>query len=352
VPVKTYPPSEQLPLAVGERLCDLPFLLPSGKPVSLYEERLFGWPKVVHILRSAEGAEQTLRTFSDRLADFARFETQIVVVTADPPDRNAAVSKRLEVIYPILSDPSDALHRASGFDGRGVTIIFDPLLRVENIIREKTDHAEAALAFLSGRIAQSAPAIVQSQAPALVLPNILDPEHCDRLIRFWEAREKTEGEVVGIGAEGNRVNRRAKIRSDVFLPEDSREAHELSEILNRRLMPEIWKGFNFRVTGREAFRIGCYDSADQGHFSAHRDDSTPHTQHRRYAMSLNLNTGDYEGGLLRFPEFGPQLYAPPRGGTVVFSCSLLHMVLPVTKGRRIALFGFFYGGEKFANEKN
>ena len=46
--------------------------------------------------------------------------------------------------------------------------------------------------------------------------------------------------------------------------------------------------------------------------------------HRRFAVSLNLNTGDYEGGCLRFPEFGPHLYVAPAGGAVVFSCSLLH----------------------------
>ena len=208
----------------------------------------------------------------------------------------------------------------------------------------------AALEFLAHHVSRAAPAVIQSQAPALVLPNVLTPEHCDRLIRFWETKDKIEGEVVGTGPEGNKVNRRTKVRSDVFLPEESQEAQELSEVLARRLMPEIWKGFNFRVTGREAFRIGCYDAAEQGHFSAHRDDSTPHTQHRRYAMSLNLNTGDYEGGLLRFPEFGPQLYAPPRGGAVVFSCSLLHVVLPVTQGRRMALFGFFYGDDRRADE--
>ena len=47
-------------------------------------------------------------------------------------------------------------------------------------------------------------------------------------------------------------------------------------------------------------------------------------------MTLNLNTGGYEGGALWFPEFGRQLYAPEAGGAVVFSCSLLHEALPVT----------------------
>jgi predicted 2-oxoglutarate/Fe(II)-dependent dioxygenase YbiX len=93
----------------------------------------------------------------------------------------------------------------------------------------------------------------------------------------------------------------------------------------------------------ERLRIGCYDAKDSGFFAAHRDNTTPRTQHRRYALTLNLNTGGYEGGFLRLPEYGPQLYAPPPGGAIVFSCSLLHLVAPVSKGRRFVVVGFFWG---------
>jgi predicted 2-oxoglutarate/Fe(II)-dependent dioxygenase YbiX len=91
----------------------------------------------------------------------------------------------------------------------------------------------------------------------------------------------------------------------------------------------------------EGVRIGCYDAAEQGYFRAHHDNTTPATEHRRFAITINLNTGDYQGGALRFPDYGPQLYVPPVGGAVVFSCSLLHEVLPVTAGRRFGLFTFF-----------
>ncbi len=36
-------------------------------------------------------------------------------------------------------------------------------------------------------------------------------------------------------------------------------------------------------------------------------------------MTLNLNTEEYEGGELRFPEFGPNLYRPGTGDAVIFS---------------------------------
>ena len=33
---------------------------------------------------------------------------------------------------------------------------------------------------------------------------------------------------------------------------------------------------------------------------------------------------------------------------MVFCCSLLHLAMPVTKGRRLAVFSFFYGEEEEA----
>lgn len=77
------------------------------------------------------------------------------------------------------------------------------------------------------------------------------------------------------------------------------------------------------------------------------------TEHRRYELTLNLNTGEYEGRFLRLPEFGLQLYAPPPSGAVVFSCSLFHLVAPDTKGRRFLVEGFFRGeADRAILEKN
>ncbi len=57
-------------------------------------------------------------------------------------------------------------------------------------------------------------------------------------------------------------------------------------------------------------------------------------------MTLNLNTEDYVGGELVFPEYGPHKYRPESGGGVIFSCSLIHEALPVTSGRRFTLLTF------------
>jgi predicted 2-oxoglutarate/Fe(II)-dependent dioxygenase YbiX len=107
-------------------------------------------------------------------------------------------------------------------------------------------------------------------------------------------------------------------------------------------MPEIRKAFCFRATGFEGFKIGCYDASTGGFFKAHRDNLSPTTAHRSFALTLNLNE-DYEGGQLRFPEYGPQLYRPDAGAALIFSCSHLHEVMNVTAGRRFVLLSFLLG---------
>src|SRR5262249_16843850 len=65
-----------------------------------------------------------------------------------------------------------------------------------------------------------------------------------------------------------------------------------------------------------------------------------------FAMSLNLNTDDFEGGNLRFPEYGPHAYRPGAGDAVIFSCTLLHEATDVVRGQRFALLAFLYGKDE------
>jgi predicted 2-oxoglutarate/Fe(II)-dependent dioxygenase YbiX len=112
--------------------------------------------------------------------------------------------------------------------------------------------------------------------------------------------------------------------------------------LRRRLLPEIKRVFQFEATRMERYMIAAYDAADGGYFRPHRDNESLATAHRRFAVSINLNAEEFEGGDLRFPEFGRKTYRPPTGGAVVFSCSLLHEATPVTKGTRYATLPFLF----------
>ena len=110
----------------------------------------------------------------------------------------------------------------------------------------------------------------------------------------------------------------------------------------RRLVPEIRKAFQFDGDPDRALHHRLLRKRrPAGISAAHRDNTTPGTAHRRFAVTINLND-DFEGGELWFPEFGRRRYRPPAGGAVVFSCSLLHEATPVTQGTRYAVLPFLY----------
>src|SRR5204863_9306357 len=91
----------------------------------------------------------------------------------------------------------------------------------------------------------------------------------------------------------------------------------------------------------DPYLVPFYAAVYQDPFRAPRDNTTKGTAHRRFAVSVNLND-DFDGGELSFPEYGPRSFKPPTGAAVVFSCSLLHAVSQVTRGRRYAFLPFLY----------
>lgn len=182
----------------------------------------------------------------------------------------------------------------------------------------------------------------ETPAPVLLLPRVFEPELCQHLIKLYAS---TGGEDSGymVERDGKTVgvlDYNHKRRFDCVIEDSTLQATIRGRVL-RRLVPEIRKAFQFEVTRIERYIIACYDAATGGHFAAHRDNTTPGTAHRRFAVTINLND-DFEGGELWFPEFGPRRYRPPAGGAVVFSCSLLHEATPVTKGTRYAVLPFLY----------
>jgi predicted 2-oxoglutarate/Fe(II)-dependent dioxygenase YbiX len=112
----------------------------------------------------------------------------------------------------------------------------------------------------------------------------------------------------------------------------------------RRVVPEIRKVYQFAVTRMERYIVACYAAEEGGHFRPHRDNTTQESAHRRFATSINLNA-DFDGGEISFPEYGARSFKPPIGGAVVFSCSLLHTVSTMRRGRRYAFLPFLYDDE-------
>jgi predicted 2-oxoglutarate/Fe(II)-dependent dioxygenase YbiX len=186
---------------------------------------------------------------------------------------------------------------------------------------------------------------VELFAPVLIVPRVFDAGVCRRLIELYDAHggspsgvmRDIDGKTVGVLDDFKR-------RRDVTVTDPAFQ-DEINTYLARRLIPEIARVFQFEATRVERYIVACYDAADGGYFRPHRDNESQGTAHRRFAVSINLNAEDFEGGDLRFPEFGPRTYRPPTGGAVVFCCSLQHEATPVTRGRRYAYLPFLYDEE-------
>lgn len=221
-------------------------------------------------------------------------------------------------------------------------VIIDPSMRI--IGREPPERIGQVLERIAGFGPPENHALVPLIAPVLIMPRILEPRFCQQMIRYYEEEGGTPSGVMQI-QDGKTIGvfNDMKRRCDAVIP-DGPLQEQLRVRLIRRLFPEIEKAFQFRATHIERYIVACYDATEGGFFRAHRDNTTPGTAHRKFAVSINLNS-DFDGGDLRFPEFGSRIYRPPVGGAVVFSCSLLHEATPVTRGRRFATLPFLYDDE-------
>jgi len=210
---------------------------------------------------------------------------------------------------------------------------------------------DKAVALCEAAYAADEPRTATRNAPVLIIPYVLEPELCARAIEHWHGAEKMSDEVAN-QRQGNYLpDPSIKRRTDALISNESELFADLRARITRRVLPMIDRVFRMQVASMEVLRIGRYASENQGAFGRHRDNTTQFTAHRRFAMTLNLNADDYEGGELRFPEFGRTLYKPETGSAVIFSCSLLHEALPVTSGDRFGMFTFFTDTAGLEQEK-
>ena len=282
------------------------------------------------------------------LSDTKLFDEDRLVfygVLTSPPEDPAHYRALGSAAIGFLADFDGAISRQYGAAATPRTVVLDPMLRVvANIPWDYPQgHAPAVREVLSGLPPVDDSAGVPLTAPALIVPRVLDFALCDFLIGFYD---KLGGKDSGFlldsdGKTSTVVDYRIKRRTDLPVA-----APQLREVIRgqivRRLLPAVERFFQFQATRMDRYVVACYDSAVGGHFYRHRDNVNAGAQHRRFAISMNLNT-DYDGCDLVFPEFGRRTYRAPCGGAIVFSCGALHQVTPVTRGRRYAFLAFLYG---------
>jgi peroxiredoxin/predicted 2-oxoglutarate/Fe(II)-dependent dioxygenase YbiX len=301
--------------------------------------------------------------FRDLYPRFQELGVAVVGVAVDSVEAHAAFASAHGLQFPLLADRDAKVsleHGAARLERREGgkeneyaislgrrTVFFGPDFRVVksyDAIEDPAKHPVQVLEDVRAYLGRDEPRLIVRHAPVLLIPNVLPPEVCARMIEVWETQgnedsgfmRQVEGKTVGMTDYSH------KIRRDHFVRRGTETDGVLKKYVGQRVLPEIERTFNYRATRYEDFRIACYDAARGGYFRPHRDNTTDGTAHRRFAMSLLLNDA-YEGGFLRFPEFGGHTYRPDAGSAVIFSCSLLHEATDVTSGRRFVLLSFLYG---------
>ena len=226
------------------------------------------------------------------------------------------------------------------------TFVLDPALRVLAVlpIADPLSHAQHLSELLSRLPPLGGVRPAPAPAPVLLVPQLLERDFCRELMALYDRHGGEDSGYMTSDANGKTVgviDYGRKRRRD-YLIEDADARQGIRTRIERRLVPEVRKAFQFRVNYIERYIVACYDAGEGGYFRAHRDNTTKGTAHRRFAVTINLNAEDYDGGDLCFPEFGRESYRAPSGGAIVFSCSLMHEALPVTRGRRYAVLPFLY----------
>ncbi len=263
-------------------------------------------------------------------------------VSQDPADRARGLADTDPALC-FVWDLDRAIARLYGVaDDKALwpaVFLIDPMFRI--VSAQSIERAGEILDRLQQELAKAA--TDASVAPVLVAPRIFEPQLCAALIDYYrQGAPKPSGfAMTRDGRTVEQVDPMLKRRRDVFI-ERADLIGAVRRRLEMRLFPMIKRSFGWQAQHIERFLICRYAAEDHGFFVAHRDDVTAGSAHRKFAVSVNLNAEDHDGGDLRFPEFGRRTYRPPTGGAAVFSCNLLHEATPVTRGERFVVVPFLY----------
>ncbi len=343
---------QEITLTRGDRVANFALKETAGTTRVFYWE-VNGGPIVLFAFGSAQDPSQdaALAALAAQAETLHAAGAELFAVSADDVAANKATAERHGLTFPLFSDREGAIlpilltADAPGLPetqpGRPAfaTYVLDPNQRILAVFRgpPAENHGPAALEVLRQWTKPDEESrVLRRGAPVLTLPDVFDADLCRTLIEAWE-REHQEG---GLSDGTQNVYDERKKRNLEHVVMDPALSRRVMRTLARRIGPELVKVFNYNAPYRfEGLTVLSYRDDRQDFFGVHRD-NLRQTRQRRFALSLNLND-DFEGGALRFPEFGPHTYAPRAGTALVFSCALLHEALPVTRGQRWVLTTFF-----------
>jgi predicted 2-oxoglutarate/Fe(II)-dependent dioxygenase YbiX len=289
---------------------------------------------------------EALEKSAQILAEHDAFWLAIVA----PPGGGAPLPRLRNPRARLIPDTSGEVRRAFGFANSHngtLCLLADSGLRVTARAHHRSaDTPRETADWVNHVLTAGTRTQPDIDAPVMLIPDVIEARARDQLIAAWRDGGHKESGYLRPNEDGSVthvVNPGRKRRSDHFLEDTDPLAALVHARVRARVAPWIERSTHFKIGFAERYRIACYDAETAGFFSPHRDFNEAST-HRHFAMTIALND-DYEGGGLRFPEFGSREYVLRPGQAIVYSGSLLHEVTPVTAGRRFALVNFLTNGE-------
>jgi len=169
------------------------------------------------------------------------------------------------------------------------------------------------------------------------IPDVLTPDQVAQARRVLDAAPWADGRVTA-GHQSSRT------KQNLQLPEDSREAQELGQLILGALQRSplfMSAALPLKVYPPMFNRYGGGHS-----FGSHVDNAirqVPGTPHRvRTDLSATLffaDPADYDGGELIVEDtYGTHSVKLPAGHMVLYPSTSLHRVTPITRGERVASF--------------
>jgi peroxiredoxin len=339
------PHSRAAPLLVGDTASNLALPNLNGETIDLRADSVAGNTIVVIFCASFNDATRRLMAaFRTSFEAFKAAHARIFALFHAPDN----IGVEHDIPFTALLDRKGQSFRDFGANGRGAPTTI--VLRSNHHVAAVFDGApkeqmSGALSAVERLAQERQTTLMGMHPPVLLVPQVFGRSDCKRLIRVVKKRGQT---FIDPGPGMDYLGTDYKMRIPEHMREDridhwifDKDTLEFVKQRLQRVWPEIRNAFQYSVTKYESFRIGCYQGSRGGYSHGHRDNIVPMT-YRRFAMSINLNTEEFEGGELRFPEFGDQRYRPETGTAMVFSSSLLHEALQVTAGRRLVFLALLF----------
>lgn len=306
-----------------------------------------GRPAIVILAGSLPPAATTgiAASFHEKTDILSALDTDVILIVDGECgvalDYEAAPIVGADVVYCL----KDFFARCGFASQRPGLFVIDRNQRVLDLFdpTENSDYIARALACIA-KLPREKQRYIALPAPVLSVPNILSPAVCRKLIDHFDNGETLPGGMASVDNSGkaiHKVDLAKKHRRDCLLNPGEPLHDSVVQALVQSCLPEMKKAFQFEAGYTDRILIARYDDAG-GYFKRHRDNVAVSVAHRQFAISINLNADEYEGGYLTFPEYNDHTYRPCTGAGIIFSASLLHEAMPVTKGCRYVLLTFFH----------